>query len=135
MTDELPEGTVTVLFTDIVDSTPLTNRLGDETARGLFREVEAIVESCMARHRGVAVKGMGDGQMIAFTSARRAVLCAVDIQRSLAKRPAGSVGVPVLVRVGLHTGEVIREQGDLFGARNAGPLTLLERSHKFGGLY
>jgi class 3 adenylate cyclase/tetratricopeptide (TPR) repeat protein len=108
---EIPEGTVTVVFTDVVGSTALTGRVGDEAARSLMREVEALVREQLGRHRGTEVKGTGDGQMLAFTSARRAVLCALDIQGALRGRPSG----PAL-RIGLHTGEVVREDADLFGA-------------------
>ncbi len=117
MRQELPEGTVTVVFTDVVGSTVLTNRLGDEPARALLREVEGIVRGQIERHRGVEVKGLGDGQMVAFTSARRAVLCAVGVQKALARWRREREEVDDLaLRVGLHTGEVIREQADLFGA-------------------
>ncbi len=109
-TTAIPEGTVTVVFTDVVGSTALTGRVGDEHARSLMREVEALVREQLGRHRGTEVKGTGDGQMLAFTSARRAVLCALDIQRALRGRPSG----PAL-RIGLHTGEVVREEADLFG--------------------
>src|SRR3990170_3974593 len=113
-TTEIPEGTVTIVFTDVVGSTALTGRVGDEAARSLMREVEALVREQLARHRGTEVKGTGDGQMLAFTSARRAVLCALDIQRALQGRPSG----PAL-RIGLHTGEVVLEDADLFGVAGA----------------
>lgn len=117
MKQELPDGTVTVMFTDMVGSTALTNRLGDEPARALMRDVEAIVTSQVERHRGVEVKGLGDGQMVAFTSARRAVLCGIDVQRTLSKWRDGDAARSALtMRIGLHTGEVLREESDLFGA-------------------
>jgi class 3 adenylate cyclase/tetratricopeptide (TPR) repeat protein len=116
MTQELPEGTVTVVFTDVVGSTALTNRLGDERGRALLREVEELVRGRVEHHRGVEVKGLGDGQMVAFTSARRAVLCAVDIQKALERWRRGGERDGLALRIGLHTGEVTREQEDLFGA-------------------
>ena len=119
MPQELPEGTVTIVFTDVVGSTAMTNRLGDERGRALMREVEEIVRGRVEHHRGVEVKGLGDGQMVAFTSARRAVLCALDIQKGLDRwRRGGPSGKDdgLALRIGLHTGEVIREQEDLFGA-------------------
>ncbi|MGI8927304.1 MAG: ATP-binding protein [Tepidiformaceae bacterium] len=117
MSQELPEGTVTIVFTDAVGSTALTNRLGDERGRTLMREVDELVRAQIAHHRGVEVKGLGDGQMVAFTSARRAVLCAVDIQKALERwRRADAARTDLALRIGLHTGEVIREQEDLFGA-------------------
>ena len=100
MPNELPEGTVTIVFTDVVGSTALTNRLGDERGRALMREVEELVRAHVTHHRGVEVKGMGDGQMVAFTSARRAVLCAVDIQKSLERwRRSDAVRQDISLRI------------------------------------
>ena len=87
----LPEGTVTVLFTDCEGSTDLTTRLGDDAAREVLRACDELVRQQVARHRGQEVKHTGDGLMVAFTSARRAVACAVDIQRAIAgAQPAGA---------------------------------------------
>ena len=74
MTQELPEGTVTVLFTDAVGSTELTNRLGDEAARSVLGACDELVREQVERHRGQEVKGTGDGLMAAFQSARRGLL-------------------------------------------------------------
>jgi class 3 adenylate cyclase len=109
-----PDGTVTLLFTDIVDSTPLTERLGDERWMDLLREHNAIVRQQIAAHDGYEVKTEGDGFMVAFGSARRALQCAVDIQRSFAERNGGAE-TPVEVRAGLHTGECIQDAGDFYG--------------------
>jgi len=116
MTQELPEGTVTILFTDVVGSTELTNRLGDEAAREVLGGSDELVREQIGRHRGQEVKGTGDGLMVAFTSARRAIACAIDIQRAVAARNGREPERAVGVRVGLNTGEVIREEADLFGA-------------------
>jgi predicted ATPase/class 3 adenylate cyclase len=116
MTQELPEGTVTILFTDVEGSTALTARKGDEAARALLRAHEEVVRNQVNAHGGHEVKAMGDGFMVAFASARKAVACAAGIQRALVEhnrgRPAGD---QLGVRIGLNTGEVIREQADLFG--------------------
>ncbi len=69
MTQELPEGTVTILFTDVVGSTELTNRLGDEAARDVLGACDELVRQQVERHRGQELKGTGDGLMVAFTSA------------------------------------------------------------------
>ena len=113
---ELPEGTVTILFTDVEGSTELTNRVGDTAARELMGAVEALARNEIAKHRGFEVKGTGDGLMVAFQSARRAVDCATGIQQALefAHRASDGGGVPL--RIGLHTGDVVREDDDLFGA-------------------
>ncbi len=68
MTQELPEGTVTILFTDVAGSTELTNRLGDDVAREIVGACDELVRLQIERHRGQEVKGTGDGLMVAFTS-------------------------------------------------------------------
>src|SRR3989442_8161392 len=110
----LPEGTVTVLFTDVEGSTALTSRLGDEPARALLRSIESTIRAQIEVHHGVNVKGLGDGIMGAFQSARRAIDCSVAIQRELDRRPTRQ-DAPLRVRIGLNTGEVIHERQDLFG--------------------
>ena len=112
--DALPQGTVTILFTDTVDSTPLNEALGDERAHELRMEVEALCGSQIVPHGGVLVKGMGDGLMVAFSSAKQAVECATAIQADMAARNADA-GRPVQLRVGLHTGEVMSGDRDLYG--------------------
>ncbi len=116
MAQELPEGTVTILFTDVVGSTELTNRLGDDAARSVLGACDDLVRRQIGRHRGQEVKGTGDGLMVAFTSARRAIACAVDIQQAMAARRRREPERAVAVKIGLNTGEVIREEADLFGA-------------------
>ncbi|MDO8615142.1 MAG: AAA family ATPase [Dehalococcoidia bacterium] len=116
MTQELPEGTVTILFTDVVGSTDLTTARGDEAARQVLRAHEELVRQQVQEHGGHEVKAMGDGFMMAFASARRAVACAVGIQRALSEHNRqGPADGQVLVRIGLNTGEVIQEEADLFG--------------------
>ena len=60
------------------------------------------------------MKSVGDGFMLAFQSGRAGINCAIGIQRSLAERNDSTVE-PVRVRIGLHTGEVIKEGDDFFG--------------------
>ncbi len=117
---EIPEGTVTVLFTDLVDSTRLNQALGDAAARELTRRVEAAAHRQIEAHRGVPIKDIGDGTMAAFASARRAIAAAREIQADVRRidRDLPSGERPddgVALRIGLHTGEVIAEDGDLHG--------------------
>jgi class 3 adenylate cyclase len=105
-----PEGTVTVLFTDIEGSTRLLDEVGDEHARELFRGHDSIVRESVDRGEGVEVEREGDAFMVAFSSARRAIQCAIDIQRSLA-----ASDLPLRVRAGLNTGEVIADERGYFG--------------------
>ena len=113
---ELPEGTVTILFTDVVGSTELTNRVGDEEARRLMGACDERVRELAIEHRGVEVKGTGDGLMLAFQSARRAVTCAIEIQRALDLGVEGVDAGAIRLRLGMNTGEVIEEDRDLFGS-------------------
>jgi class 3 adenylate cyclase len=110
-----PDGTVTILFTDLEGSTALTERLGDRRAYEVLRVHNAAVREQVAAHGGFEVKSQGDGFMVAFQSARDALACAVAIQRALASGCAGASGEPLRVRIGLHTGEAIREADDFFG--------------------
>ena len=115
MATPLPEGTVTVLFTDLVESTQLNQQFGDETANAIRREVEQSALGLIERHRGVVVKGLGDGLMVAFQSARRAVASAREIQVAVSERNRAHPAQRAVMRIGLHTGEVIEDSGDLHG--------------------
>ena len=109
-----PEGMVTILFTDMEGSTALTQRLGDAKARELLREHERMVRDALKAHGGSEVKTMGDGFMASFSSATKALECAIAMQRSFAEHNE-SAEEPILVRIGLNAGEPIAEDEDLFG--------------------
>ena len=115
MTQELPEGTVTVLFTDVEGSTDLATRRGDEAAQAILRTQRELVRQQVEQHCGHEVKSLGDGFMVAFASARKAVACAVGIQRVLEEHNREHPDQQVQVRTGLNTGEAIQEEADLFG--------------------
>ncbi len=108
-----PNGTATILFTDIEGSTQLTERLGDQAWMAVLQEHNAIVRAQAAAHAGFEVKSQGDGFMLAFASALDAVRCATGIQRALAERDPQSE--QLRVRIGLHTGEPVREADDFYG--------------------
>ena len=110
-----PDGTVTVLFTDIEASTALNERVGDLRWLDLLRDHHAIVREQLQQHGGFEVKSQGDGFMIAFPSARRAVQCARSIQREIDARFGEHPDGPIRLRIGLHTGEAIKEQADFYG--------------------
>ena len=113
-TTAAPDGTVTLMFSDIIDSTATNERLGDTAWMALLREHNGIIERSVAEHRGHVVKSMGDGFMVAFPSARDGVRCAIALQRAFASHNDGA-DQPIDVRIGLHTGEAVQEQGDFFG--------------------
>jgi class 3 adenylate cyclase len=110
-----PDGTVTILFSDIEASTTVNERVGDVRWLELLRVHHALVREQLAEHGGFEVKVQGDGFMVAFSSARRAVLCARAIQRAIAARLGDHPDGPIRVRIGLHTGEAIREEADFYG--------------------
>ena len=108
-------GVRTVMFTDIVDSTRLTDELGDETGVRLVHVHDRIVEDRLADADGNKVKHTGDGLMAAFASCDDAVACAVGVQEDLADYREGDHALPLEVRIGLHVGEPVAAHGDLFG--------------------
>ena len=110
-----PDGTTTILFSDIQSSTALPERLGDYRAQEILRAHNAIVREQVSSHRGFEVKSMGDGFMVAFSSARRALQCAISVQRAFSSYNDDHADQPVLVGIGLHTGETVREADDFYG--------------------
>jgi eukaryotic-like serine/threonine-protein kinase len=110
-----PDGTVTILFSDIEASTELNERLGDVRWLELLRAHHAIVREQVHGHGGFEVKAQGDGFMIAFPSARRAIQCARAIQKAIDSELGDNAGGPIRLRIGLHTGEAIREEADFYG--------------------
>lgn len=102
------EGTATLVFTDIVDSTILAQSVGDAAWAKIIGSHERTIRRIADSHGGTVVKFLGDGSMLAFASARAAIRAAVDVQRSCDAEPYA-------VRIGIHTGEVIRTANDLLG--------------------
>jgi class 3 adenylate cyclase len=103
------------LFSDVEDSSPLFERLGDLRAQDIVRAHNEIIREQINLHKGFEVKSLGDGFMIAFSSARRALLCAIGIQRAFAAYCDEHTDQPIRVRIGLHVGETISESADFFG--------------------
>ena len=107
------DGTVTILFSDIENSTLMTERLGDERWLAVLRAHNAVFREHLRAHGGYEVKNQGDGFMLVFPDPTRALECAVAIQSALADQEEDTERVRV--RMGLHAGEAIREEGDFFG--------------------
>jgi class 3 adenylate cyclase len=107
---------VAVMFTDVVDSTTLTESLGDEEwARVLSRHRE-FVRSCFRSRGGQEVGTQGDGCLARFAAPADAVACAVDIQRQLREVSDDAGGFPLEVRIGVHAGDAVDDgQGDVIG--------------------
>jgi len=108
------EGTTTLVFTDIEGSTALNALYGDQAWLEVLRAHNEVVTTATERHGGTVVKSQGDGFMLAFGAAQRAVRCALAIQNAIAEtfRDPGS---PIRVRIGIHTGEPVAEADDFFG--------------------
>ncbi len=111
-----PDGTVTIFFSDIVDSTALNERIGDEQWVSLLSAHDKVIRKHVVARHGHVVKSQGDGFMVAFGDPAEALRAALAMQRGLA-RARGRVlrRTPVEVRMGLHTGHAIEREGDYFG--------------------
>ena len=108
------EGTVTIVFTDIVDSTVALRRLGDRGWLKVLEHHNAVIKEATAAHGGSVVETQGDGSMLAFPSARRAVACGQAIQHAIARTFAAH-SPPIAVRIGMHTGDALRQRDQFFG--------------------
>ena len=115
-TDDRDPGIRTVLFTDIVDSTAVTQSMGDEAAMALFDVHNSVVRNALANSSGREVKHTGDGIMASFVSAASAVRCAIQIQRKLDRHAEANPERPLKVRVGAAAGEPVEQNNDLFGS-------------------
>jgi adenylate cyclase len=109
------DGTVTILFSDIEDSTAMNEELGDRAWLRVLGAHDSIVRGRVDEHDGHIVKSQGDGFMVAFASPEQSVRCAVDIQRTLAAGSRRLRKTPVRVRIGIHVGKAVTKDGDLFG--------------------
>jgi len=108
------DGTVTLVFTDIVDSTVLTARLGDQAWMETVRRHHDVIRQTVGGHGGRVVETQGDGSLLAFASARRAVTCAKDIQKAI-RDAFADASPPIRLRIGLHTGDVLQEADGFYG--------------------
>lgn len=113
---EYDPGIRTIMFTDIVDSTATTQRLGDEAAMLMVNIHDQIVRAALSDFRGREIKHTGDGIMACFVSAVAAVRCAIRIQQGMRKHCDASQDMPMQVRIGLAAGEPVEQNQDLFGA-------------------
>ena len=106
---------VTVMFTDIADSTRMTESLGDDEWSKVLSGHRDLVRSLALGRGGEVVGTQGDGLLVRFPTPAEAVLCAVDLQRDLSSTARES-GFDLRVRVGIHAGEAVQhDDGDLIG--------------------
>ncbi len=111
-----PDGTVTICFSDIENSTQLNARMGDKTWVRVLDAHDQVLRSRIAQYRGQVVKTAGDGFMFVFRDPEAACRAGVAIQNDLRRPPEvlrrhGKVRV----RIGIHTGQVVAKGGDYFG--------------------
>ena len=109
------DGTSTIMFTDVVGSSALMERLGDRAGRLLLRSSEVIIRRETEAYDGLEVKSMGDGFMLSFRSAGRAVACASAVQSAIADYNLQRKNDPISVRIGVSVGEPIQDEDDMFG--------------------
>jgi class 3 adenylate cyclase len=107
---ELPEGMAVLLFADIAESTALTEQLGDVAFRAKARELDTSLRGIIRECAGTPVEGkvLGDGVLAVFTSARQAIDCA--LRCNAASEPVG-----LQLHLGIHAGDVIREENNVYG--------------------
>jgi class 3 adenylate cyclase len=98
----------TIFFSDIVDSTARARHLGDRAWRDLLERHDEWTRGVLAVHRGRLVKQTGDGMLAMFDSAARAIRCAAALRERVG-------GLGIALRIGVHTGEVEPDEGDLHG--------------------
>jgi len=106
---------MTVMFTDMVGSTDLTQAQGDAAAQHLVRRHNSIVRNALAQYSGKEIKHTGDGIMASFGSAANGVEAAITIQRAIAQHNAAQPDQALHIRIGINAGEPIEEEEDLFG--------------------
>jgi class 3 adenylate cyclase len=109
-------GIRTILFTDVVGMTALTQRIGDDAAMAFLEIHDTIVRDALDAMHGREVKHTGDGIMACFTSAVAAARCACRIQRALAEHEQANKERAIKVRIGAAAGEPVESHQDLFGS-------------------
>ncbi len=104
----------TVLFADVCDSTGIAEALGNVASRSIISEILGKLRTVTESMNGTVIKTIGDEIMVAFESPMDGIAAAVDMQRAVsAMLPVN--GIHARVRIGLHSGTVLLENGDLFG--------------------
>jgi len=104
-----------IMFTDMVGYSAMAQR-NEALALDLLEEHRRLLRGIFPRYQGNEIKTTGDGFLVEFASALEAARCAVDIQETLATRNATAPAERrVLIRVGIHLGDVVQRGQDVFG--------------------
>jgi adenylate cyclase len=106
-----------VVFADLVGSTGIFERLGDQTAGHFVTQLTTALARIFEEHDGRVVKMLGDGLFVVFAAESQALTACIAIQERLQQQPvrAGGVGRPVQMQMGIESGEVVDIQGDCYG--------------------
>jgi class 3 adenylate cyclase len=107
-----PDGTVTIVFSDVESSTVLLDRLGDTGFIRMLAWHDRIVREVAEEYRGYVVKSQGDGFMLAFPSAAFALRASLVTRERMG---GGFEGLPIRIRAGLHSGEALKHDDDFYG--------------------
>jgi adenylate cyclase len=104
-----------IMFTDMVGYSALSQR-DERLALELLEEHRAALRELFPKYQGTEIKTTGDGFLVEFASALDAVQCAVEMQKGLAERnQAQPAERQVRIRIGIHLGDIVRKQGDVYG--------------------
>src|SRR3954462_13557003 len=104
-----------IMFTDMVGYSALSQR-DDKLALELLEEHRKLLRETFPRFHGTEIKTIGDAFLVEFNSALEAAQCAIEIQRTLAKRDADAPAErQIQLRIGIHIGDVIHREGDVYG--------------------
>lgn len=107
---------ITVMFTDLKGSTSIAEMQGDLASRALIKQHNDIVFPLIAKNQGILVKTMGDGTMSYFNKPQDSIRAAIEIQKGIDQFNLEKKSkVPILIRIGIHTGQGIVEEKDIFG--------------------
>lgn len=110
-----PDGKVTIVFSDIQDSTVHNDQLGDTIWMRVLESHDKLVQSTIADYGGRIIKSQGDGFMMAFTDPGNAVRAALAVEEAIEAGDRRLRRNPIHVRVGIHVGTAKQRAGDLFG--------------------
>lgn len=112
---EFDQGTITIVFSDIESSTARATAMGDARWMKVLGAHNEIITRHVEQWGGTVVKNQGDGFMMTFNGARQSLRAMIGVQKELSQRAAEDPEGGIRIRVGVHTGEVIAEEGDIFG--------------------
>src|SRR3982751_145845 len=104
-----------IMFTDMVGYSALAQR-DDKVALELLEEHRRLLREIFPRFNGTEIKTIGDAFLVEFGSALEAAQCAIEIQRTLAKRNHDVTSDRrIELKIGIHIGDVVHRDGDVYG--------------------